>query len=767
MDRYGHNKGHYYSNGPGGTGGGGGGGPRSGPKSRYTLFVENVSSMTPKKDLVREMERIAGTVLAAAKDDRKRTALVEFRRTSDADYAYRKAHGVRMDGRRWEVRWASRDDFRDFGWKWTEGGYESDEDDRDTGHYNNTTSPVTRDRSSCLSPNCETVSLGHPPELSVGRSARHLYATGVYHRSKEAADIRYKIAPSSVTLGHAQLQAKAPSNKVHPMAPKMASIVVDTYETIYSLKLAKYFERLSASPGTGPNCAGHLRKAPSAPSSPRHTDLSAANISDGSNQHIESILTAQQQSLLSPSPRLAESEYCLRSANIADDDENSADSDAFNRYSKNIINTNINMSSTNDSKTGSSSSSSGPCLGGCAVRSGSNPTSCTSRSNLATVHSAASPNPIAPTPTSNCDLQPDSLSPSPSPSPRLPHTKTPRSSGRNGSNGSGNHPSHENQNQNLFLTRPRKHLGAHHIELREEEVEEEEEEEVLPSEIAGQQQQQQQQNHHHHHHQQQQQQRTAGGISRSRRPPLSQGTTTSASKTPTATAAPAAGFERPSLPLISVLLCSPRDGVEAAVKKVLDKGADADADRGQSQGPSAGEDAGAGAGVPHLPLEYEALMEAHMDDLIARGLIHWTPEQLVEDALQRAFFSPAASSLPSPCCSAASSSSTSAASSSFDSSSSTASSSSAGAAAAAAAASPSATAADKKGAVAAAPTGVEAGAAAVVVVQDLEFAAGATRGNARGGPIPGKPAALGCRLGLCGMGLFGGCKLRGSVEDGV
>ncbi|GLI71510.1 hypothetical protein VaNZ11_016733 [Volvox africanus] len=38
----------------------------------------------------------------------------------------------------------------------------------------------------------------------------------------------------------------------------------------------------------------------------------------------------------------------------------------------------------------------------------------------------------------------------------------------------------------------------------------------------------------------------------------------------------------------------------------------------------------------HLPLEYEALMEADMDDLLARDLIHWTPEQLVEDALERA-----------------------------------------------------------------------------------------------------------------------------------
>ncbi|GLC42183.1 hypothetical protein PLESTB_000639700 [Pleodorina starrii] len=147
MDRYGYgyNKG-YSSYGNGGGGGGASSRGPSGPRSRYTLLVDNVSSMTPKKDLIREMERIAGTVMAAAKDDRKHTALVEFRRTSDADYAHRKAHGVRMDGRRWEVRWATREDFRDFGWKWTEGGYDSDEDEP-TNFNHHTTSPVTRDRS--------------------------------------------------------------------------------------------------------------------------------------------------------------------------------------------------------------------------------------------------------------------------------------------------------------------------------------------------------------------------------------------------------------------------------------------------------------------------------------------------------------------------------------------------------------------------------------------------------------------------------------------
>ena len=31
---------------------------------------------------------------------------------SDAEYAYRKVHGTRMDGRKWEVRWATKQDFK-------------------------------------------------------------------------------------------------------------------------------------------------------------------------------------------------------------------------------------------------------------------------------------------------------------------------------------------------------------------------------------------------------------------------------------------------------------------------------------------------------------------------------------------------------------------------------------------------------------------------------------------------------------------------------
>ncbi|KXZ51699.1 hypothetical protein GPECTOR_11g149 [Gonium pectorale] len=60
--------------------------------SRYALIVDNISSSTP----VREIE------------------------SYDAQAAWRKMDGVRMDGRTWKVDWATREDFRFFGWKWFE-----------------------------------------------------------------------------------------------------------------------------------------------------------------------------------------------------------------------------------------------------------------------------------------------------------------------------------------------------------------------------------------------------------------------------------------------------------------------------------------------------------------------------------------------------------------------------------------------------------------------------------------------------------------------
>ncbi|MEW5318340.1 MAG: hypothetical protein WDW38_009568 [Sanguina aurantia] len=88
-------------------------------KSRYTILIRNISSMTPKSDLQREAER-CGPVLAIAKDPKHKEALVEFKNAGDAGYAYDKMHGTKMDYRKWDVSWATRDNFSDFGWKWTE-----------------------------------------------------------------------------------------------------------------------------------------------------------------------------------------------------------------------------------------------------------------------------------------------------------------------------------------------------------------------------------------------------------------------------------------------------------------------------------------------------------------------------------------------------------------------------------------------------------------------------------------------------------------------
>lgn len=40
--------------------------------------------------------------------------------SSDAKYAWQKLDGYFMDGRRWKVEYATRKDFDDFDWKWTE-----------------------------------------------------------------------------------------------------------------------------------------------------------------------------------------------------------------------------------------------------------------------------------------------------------------------------------------------------------------------------------------------------------------------------------------------------------------------------------------------------------------------------------------------------------------------------------------------------------------------------------------------------------------------
>lgn len=88
-------------------------------KSRYTLVVDNISSLTRSKDLRKEMEYF-GPVYEVEIDRRTRCGLVEFRRSGDASEAWSKMDRFMMDGRRWKVDWATRQDFKLFKWKWTE-----------------------------------------------------------------------------------------------------------------------------------------------------------------------------------------------------------------------------------------------------------------------------------------------------------------------------------------------------------------------------------------------------------------------------------------------------------------------------------------------------------------------------------------------------------------------------------------------------------------------------------------------------------------------
>jgi arginine/serine-rich splicing factor 2 len=90
-------------------------------KSRYTLLVEGLSSATRSGDLKKAFES-CGTVYEVERDSRSRSALVEMKRSDDAEYAWKKMEGYRMDGRKWRVDYATKDDYKFFGWKWTEGG---------------------------------------------------------------------------------------------------------------------------------------------------------------------------------------------------------------------------------------------------------------------------------------------------------------------------------------------------------------------------------------------------------------------------------------------------------------------------------------------------------------------------------------------------------------------------------------------------------------------------------------------------------------------
>mmetsp|Transcript_13423 Transcript_13423/g.38112 ORF Transcript_13423/g.38112 Transcript_13423/m.38112 type:complete len:126 (-) Transcript_13423:381-758(-) len=93
--------------------------------SKYVLYVSNVSGDTRTKDIRYEFQRTAGSVYQVERDYKTRSALVEMDRASDAEYAWRKVDGCYADGREWRVDYATPEDFKFFGWKWTEGNLES------------------------------------------------------------------------------------------------------------------------------------------------------------------------------------------------------------------------------------------------------------------------------------------------------------------------------------------------------------------------------------------------------------------------------------------------------------------------------------------------------------------------------------------------------------------------------------------------------------------------------------------------------------------
>lgn len=91
------------------------------PTSRYTLFVDNLSSSTRSADIRYEMES-AGRIIEVVRDPKTRSALVEFDRADDAEWAWKKLDRIRVDGREWRIEWANDRDFEHFDKKWTEGG---------------------------------------------------------------------------------------------------------------------------------------------------------------------------------------------------------------------------------------------------------------------------------------------------------------------------------------------------------------------------------------------------------------------------------------------------------------------------------------------------------------------------------------------------------------------------------------------------------------------------------------------------------------------
>ncbi|KAK9908135.1 hypothetical protein WJX75_003185 [Coccomyxa subellipsoidea] len=91
-------------------------------KSKYVLYVENLSSATRSSDVKREFEH-AGPVYEVERDYKTRSALVEMRKSADAEYAWKKMDGLSVDGRKIKIDYATKEDFKFFGWKVPEDMY--------------------------------------------------------------------------------------------------------------------------------------------------------------------------------------------------------------------------------------------------------------------------------------------------------------------------------------------------------------------------------------------------------------------------------------------------------------------------------------------------------------------------------------------------------------------------------------------------------------------------------------------------------------------
>lgn len=89
-------------------------------KSDYTLYIENLSRNTRSRDIRNVMEKY-GPVIEVERDIKHRVALVEFESSRDAKDAWKRLDRYEFDGRVWRVHHADVEDFKFFGWRWTEG----------------------------------------------------------------------------------------------------------------------------------------------------------------------------------------------------------------------------------------------------------------------------------------------------------------------------------------------------------------------------------------------------------------------------------------------------------------------------------------------------------------------------------------------------------------------------------------------------------------------------------------------------------------------